>query len=133
MPREHICRLEVRGYELDSYKHVNHAVYLSYLEHARWKFLQDAGVLREDLDRWQRWPVIAHADVSYLRPTFIGDQLEIRSQVVEHGRAHFIVSQTILRADEPVLRARMRAVIVNEKGRPTEAPAEIRRLWEDTP
>jgi YbgC/YbaW family acyl-CoA thioester hydrolase len=133
MPREHICRLEVRGYELDSYKHVNHAVYLSYLEHARWKLLQDAGILRDDLDRWQRWPVIAHADVTYLKPTFIGDALEVRSEVIEHGRTYFVVGQTIARDGTPVLRARMRVVIVNEKGRPAEAPPEIRRLWEGAP
>jgi DNA-binding response OmpR family regulator len=31
MPKIYECALEVRGYELDSFGHVNHAVYISYL------------------------------------------------------------------------------------------------------
>ena len=31
------CLIQVRGYELDSFGHVNHANYLNYLEHARWR------------------------------------------------------------------------------------------------
>ena len=38
-PKTYLCTLEVRGYELDSFGHVNHGVYVSYLEHARWKML----------------------------------------------------------------------------------------------
>jgi YbgC/YbaW family acyl-CoA thioester hydrolase len=125
----HICRLEVRGYELDSYQHVNHAVYLSYLEHARWKFLSDHGIRHADFARWQRSPVIAHADVSYLRPAYIGQELEIHSEITEHGRSWFLVDQEIRFEGAPILRAKMRVVMVNEKGRPAEAPAEVARLW----
>ena len=32
---KHATRLTVRPYECDSYGHVNHAVYVNYLEHAR--------------------------------------------------------------------------------------------------
>lgn len=35
----------VRGYELDSYGHVNHAVYLNYLEQARWELFRDLDIL----------------------------------------------------------------------------------------
>ena len=34
------CNLEVRGYELDSFNHVDNAVYLNYYEHARWQILR---------------------------------------------------------------------------------------------
>lgn len=33
-------KLEVRGYELDSFGHVNNAVYLNYFEQARWDILR---------------------------------------------------------------------------------------------
>lgn len=129
----HSCRIEVRGYELDSYQHVNHAVYLNYLEHARWKYLSDNGIELADFERWQRWPVIAHADVSYLKPTFIGQSLEVQSEMGEHGRSWFEVIQTILLESTPVLKAKMRIVMINEKGRPVEAPPEVQKMWKSAP
>ena len=35
------CHLTVRGNELDSFGHVNNAIYLNYLEQARWEILRD--------------------------------------------------------------------------------------------
>jgi hypothetical protein len=40
---KHTTPLTVRPYECDSYGHVNHAVYVNYLEHARMQFLLAAG------------------------------------------------------------------------------------------
>ncbi len=37
--------LEVRGYELDSFNHVNNAVYVSYMEQARWEVFRETGTL----------------------------------------------------------------------------------------
>lgn len=39
----HTSYIEVRTYELDSYNHVNNAVYLHYLEYSRMDFLRAAG------------------------------------------------------------------------------------------
>lgn len=39
----HTSYVEVRTYELDSYNHVNNAVYLNYLEYSRMDFLRAAG------------------------------------------------------------------------------------------
>lgn len=36
----------VRGYELDSYGHVNNAVYLNYLEQARWELFEQLDLLK---------------------------------------------------------------------------------------
>jgi YbgC/YbaW family acyl-CoA thioester hydrolase len=125
------CQIEVRGYELDSYDHVNHAVYLSYLEHARWKLLQSEGITLKEFGEWKRWPVVAGLEVSYLKPTFMGDVLDVRSQVVERGRTNFVVEHSILRGDVSVLRAKVRIVMVNEAGRPSELPEGVAKIWGD--
>jgi acyl-CoA thioester hydrolase len=129
MPRFFRSQIEVRGYELDSFGHVNHAAYVSYLEHARWHVLRDAGVTLQILNEWKRWPVIARIEVDYLRPTYMGDLLDIETQVVEHKKTSFVFSQRILRGTEPVLQAKVQAVMVNEKGRPSPLPPELNRLW----
>ena len=37
-----IFKLTVRGYELDSFGHVNNAVYLQYAEEAKWHFFSES-------------------------------------------------------------------------------------------
>src|SRR4051794_7979916 len=99
MGKVYTCTLEVRGYELDSFGHVNHAAYISYLEHARWKMLYEEGITLEMFAVWKRWPIVRQVEASYIRPTFLADVLEIRTEVVEHGRTFFLIHQTILRGD----------------------------------
>lgn len=121
--------LEVRGYELDSFGHVNHANYLNYLEHARWRMLQSEGITLEVLEKWKRWPVIAQIEIKYLKPTFMGDLLEVETRCIEHGKARFKFEQTILKAGTPVAKAIIHSVMVDENGRPSEYPEQLARVW----
>lgn len=129
MEKTYRTSVEVRGYELDSYGHLNNAIYISYLEHARWKMLEQEGITLARLNEWKRWPVIASIEAKYLKPTYIGEQLDIDTQIVEHRRVGFTIEQKISRRGEVVFSARIGAVIVNEKGRPDTIPEEITRLW----
>ena len=38
-------KFSVRGYELDSYGHVNNAVYLNYFEQARWEIFRNLNLI----------------------------------------------------------------------------------------
>ncbi len=125
-------KIHVRGYELDSFGHVNHAVYISYLEHARWELLREEGVTLEKFQTWNRWPVIAALDVRYLRPAFLGDELVIKSHMTEGGRSRFTFEQAIYRGDDKIFTGTVHAVMVNEKGRPSPVPEELERLWKKT-
>jgi YbgC/YbaW family acyl-CoA thioester hydrolase len=125
------CTLEVRGYELDSFGHVNHGVYVSYLEHARWKMLEEEGITIKKFNDWGMWPVIIGIESHYFKPTFMGDVLEIRTQVVHHDRASFTFEQNIYRGDTHVVKAQVRSVMVDKQGRLVRRPDEINRLWEN--
>jgi acyl-CoA thioester hydrolase len=126
--RSYRCQLKVRGYELDSFGHVNHAVYIRYLEQARWELLAQEGITPAEFAAWQRWPVIASLEARYLQPTHMHDLLEIRTRVAERTRTTLTFEQEIWKGSSQVLGAHIRAVIVNEKGRPAELPAGIARL-----
>jgi acyl-CoA thioester hydrolase len=125
------CTLEVRGYELDSFGHVNHGVYISYLEHARWKMLEEEDITIEKFNAWKMWPVIIGVEIHYLRPTRMRDQLEIRTQVVHHDRASFTFEQNIFRPkdDTHIVKATVRSVMVDLQGKLVRRPEEINRLW----
>ena len=122
-------RLTVRGYELDSYKHVNHAMYLSYLEHARWKLLEEEDIHLSTFEVWKAWPVVASLEVKYLRPALMGEELTIATDVVELGKADIVFSQLITKGDTRILQARVQAVMINERGRPCRIPEPMLAKW----
>ena len=129
-PKVYRCEIEVRGYELDSYRHVNHAVYFNYLEFARWKMLESEGLPLKKLDEWKRWPVVAGLEAKYLKPTYMGDRLTVETRIVGTRRVAFEIEHRVLRGTEEVFHAKVHAVIINEHGRPADMPPEMTRLWE---
>ncbi|MBC7691607.1 MAG: acyl-CoA thioesterase [Methylotenera sp.] len=129
MAKTYRSTLKVRGYELDSFGHVNHAVYVSYMEHARWEMLAAEGITLKKFQEWKRFPVIAELEAKYLRPTYIDDTLEVQSKVIENTKTSFIIQQTIYKGDVPVLLGKVRVVTVDETGRPAAMPSGIDLLW----
>jgi len=123
------CSLQVRGYELDGFGHVNHANYLNYLEHARWEMLAQEGITLPMLEELQRWPVIANLEIKYVKPAFMGDTLDVTTQSVERTEAGMVFEQKIERAGVLICSARIQSVTVNEKGRPVRHPEEMQRIW----
>lgn len=124
-----ITPIEVRGYELDSFGHVNHANYFNYLEHARWRMLQDKGIHLSKLEEMKRWPVIISVQAHYLKPTFMGDKLEVHTLIFRGPKTRFEFRQKILRNKIPVFEATLESVFVDENGRPTAIPEECNSLY----
>ena len=58
-------RIEVRGYELDSLGHVNHAVYHQYAEVSRMKAFVEAGCEWEEMMRRRIGPVLLSTTVNF--------------------------------------------------------------------
>jgi acyl-CoA thioester hydrolase len=125
------CELEVRGYELDRYRHVNHAVYVNYFEHARWKLLEEEKITNERFQGWGFWPVVHKIEVEYVTPAFQGDAVSITTAVAELSRVRIVFNQEIIRGKQTVARARVTAVMVNEKGKPGRIPDEMIELWKE--
>ncbi len=123
--------IEVRGYELDSFGHVNHANYLHYLEFARWNMLAEEGVTLKRFKDWDRFPVIAAIDIRYLKPTFMGDRLVVETRLSEYRRSSMVLEQRILKNEQPVATAKVRSVIVSGEGRPAELPEEMAARWRE--
>lgn len=123
------AEIEVRGYELDSFGHVNHANYLNYFEFGRWKLLAEENVTLADFRGWDRFPVIAGIEIRYLRPVTMGDRLTVETRLISHGRSSSIFEQRILNGTQEVCVAKVRSVLVDGKGKPAEAPPELRNRW----
>lgn len=124
--------IEVRSYELDSFGHVNHAVFLNYLEHARFELLREGGIPAESLPA-RGWGVyVVRLEIDYLKEARVGDRLLIRSRTVEFRRTSMVLAQQILLANRPdmlLAEARVTAVWVGADRRPMRVPAEVRRAF----
>ncbi|MGD9781362.1 MAG: acyl-CoA thioesterase [Kiritimatiellia bacterium] len=128
---KHATCLTVRPYECDSYGHVNHAVYVNYLEHARMQFLHAAGFDYKGLIAAGFFTVIARLDISYRSPAYADDALEIETESTETRRIGGTFRQTIRRGETVVAEADVHWCVVDGKGRPARPPEkyDLRRLW----
>ena len=118
--------VDVRFHELDPYGHVNHTVYLTYLEVARVDLLAAHGVELLDLAaRTGAQLVVVGIEVDYLAPAVAGDRLTVTCEVVERRRATVRFHQTVRRGDRELVRARVRAAVLDAAGRPRALPEAL--------
>jgi acyl-CoA thioester hydrolase len=124
-------RIEVRFRDCDPMGHVNNAVYLTYLEQARfahWKSLWGMGTPR--MPPGMPGIILARVECDYKRPAKYGDVLDVRLTVVELGRSSFHYEYNIVDDQgRTVLAAKTVQVMYDYKAeRPVPIPDEIRAL-----
>ncbi len=128
----HETRLQVRWSELDPYGHVNHAVYLTYLEHARIAALESIGWGLGVIERLGFRVVVVRADLRFRASAVAGDQLVVGSGIAELRPASSVWRQEIRRGGEVILEAEIHGACTDLEGRPRRVPAEfqeaLRRL-----
>jgi len=94
----HTTTLNVRGYHLDVYGHVNNARYLEFLEEARWRFFAERGVI-DTLTGKELAMVVVNININYRRAALIHEELKIVTQLTKVGNKSFIIRQEISLAD----------------------------------
>ncbi len=100
----HHTSVEVRFRDLDAMRHVNNAVYLTYLEHARLRYLRDVIGIANPRSLAM---TVASITCDYLSPVHMGETLEIATRVDWIGRTSLSMSHVItaLKDDRQVARA----------------------------
>jgi acyl-CoA thioester hydrolase len=110
-------RLTVRFRDCDPLGHVNHAVYLTYLEQARfmlWR-AQLGFVVRSDEDKHdQSRPgfILARAEVDYRAQARYGDELDVRLSLAGFGRTSFTYAYEVADVPTGTLVATAKTVLV---------------------
>lgn len=124
-------QLRVRSYELDSFGHVNNAVFLNYLEYARSEFLLQNGLSFIDFQRWKAFPYVRKISIDYKSSARYGDLLEISGGISQWTYTSFIMEKQIfnLTSQKLCAQAEIMFVFVNEKERPIAIPAEFREKY----
>ena len=87
------CPIEVRSRDIDTWGHVNNAVYFSYMEQARIRYMQHLGLAPDQLAKAPF--IIAQAACQYKAPVPYGMPLVIRVRVTEMRTSSFLMDYSI--------------------------------------
>lgn len=125
--------LKVRSYELDVQNHVNYAVYLNYCEYSRVATMEQLGMPFEDFIKKGKFVVIVEANIKYLAPATLGDELEITLEGIKAGRTSITFKQEIFKkqSQQKIFEAQMVAVFINREGKPMPMDEEFRKVFFD--
>lgn len=122
----HRTTIHVRWGELDPYNHVNHAVYSSYLEHARVEALESLETGMDTLAADGLQIVVVRSDVRFRAPATAGDELQVTTAIGEVRGATTTWIQHIDRGSDRIVEAQITAACIDADGRPVRIPAELR-------
>jgi YbgC/YbaW family acyl-CoA thioester hydrolase len=122
--------IAVRGYEIDSFGHVNNAVYLQWLEHMRWEGWRSFGtqfVVEGVL------PVVRHVEMDFRAETVLGDTLRLILWPRQVGNTSLVFGQAvrIIGAENPsrIGKLALVAKTVMACTRPGEGKAPVPEAW----
>ncbi len=115
--------------DIDALNHVNHTVFLKWIETARMNYFSDCGIM-ELLETDQKGPILASLKIDYLKPVLFPDSVNIRTTITRIGNSSFDMGYRVSstsNGDVIVAEATVVGVMVNyQTGRPTEIPKSIR-------
>lgn len=120
-------KIVVRGYELDSLGHVNHAQYLLYAESVRWNHFIQLGFTHQKMFKEMGvGPVILNLNITYLKELNFGDEITITNEVVKVEGKKMSLHQEFLVKGEKAAELDLLFVFIDlAKRRSTEIPAEM--------
>ncbi len=121
----HCTPISVRFYELDPYRHLNHAVYIQYFEVGRIGLFKEMGwSLTEMADLGTR-VVVAGIETRFLAPGVEGDELVVETWVEDVKRVSMRFGQRIVRGEDVLATQTVHGACTRVDGRPKRIPDEL--------
>lgn len=122
-------QLPVQWGDMDALGHVNHTIYIKWMETARMHYFDACGL--SDLYRAQRiGPILAGIEVSYLQPVVFAETIAIEATITRMGGASFDMNYRLTRLSEQmelVARGTAKLVIYDYSAqRPAPMPDALR-------
>ena len=123
---------EVYYEDTDMGGRVYYANYLKFVERARSKLLTKIGVNQRNLlEKDGLYFIVKKISAEYLSPSFFGDKLLIRTDMLDIKKATLILGQKILRKDKTLFVCEVKIALLNSRGKVTKIPNEIANKMKD--
>ena len=125
----HRTTLQVRFRDIDGFGHVNNAVFFSYVELARIRYLLD--ILQPETGFEHLPLILARVELDYRSPIMFGDVVAVETRVDRIGRSSIAMSHRMTAGADERLVGEVESVLVTydyAKSKPMPVPDEWRRL-----
>jgi len=131
LPRPHCYDVTVLAADIDSYDHVNNAVYVIWCDRAAWHHSAALGLPIERCLELDRGMAVVRTTIAYLRPALLDDAVTIATWLLP-AESRLCVRRRfqIVRKSDDVTLARAEieyASIALASGRPARWPPEFKR------
>jgi YbgC/YbaW family acyl-CoA thioester hydrolase len=124
MAEKRSTTITARGYELDSYGHINNAIYLNYFEHARWEFFRELNLY--DVLKENNLPVVTDIHIRYQREVRLFDEFTVESFCFQE-KPYLVFQQKIINKTTGMTAARAttKLIFLDKDKIARDVPAEI--------
>jgi acyl-CoA thioester hydrolase len=104
---------------------VYHANYLRFLERARSDMLREIGIdQRTAFEAGKGVYAVTEVHIRYRKPARLDDNLVIVSRLTELRSASCLISQQVMRGEDLLVHAIVKAALISPEGRPMRQPSE---------
>jgi len=118
--------LKIYYEDTDSGGVVYYANYLKFLERARTEALYSIGYSNNKiLEKFESLIIVKSCNIEYKKPSYLEDELMVRSFVKSITKTSFFMNQIITKAEETIVEAKVHLVFVSKEGKPKKIPEEI--------
>lgn len=117
--------LQARGNELDSYGHVNNAIYLNYNEQARWEIFRQLGLLDAIIASGKKI-VIVENQIKYIRQVRLFDEIIVETQMEKS--AYFLLFRHLMinkKTGKRVAKSLVKMIFLDKNNKPCDIPESL--------
>ena len=97
-----VSKINVRGYHVDNFRHVNHARYLEFFEDGRWAYTElnrHVGELFMNLHKKGIIHVVVNININYRKGAAVGDILRIETDLMKANSKSYTMLQKAFLGD----------------------------------
>ncbi len=122
MSEPHNFPVRIYYEDTDFSGNVYHAAYLKFMERGRSEFLRQRQIHHSELARQGIGFAVRHIDIWYDNPAHIDDYLQIITRLEQFSGARMKLQQTIMRAEQVLVRADVEIVAISSAGKALRLP-----------
>jgi len=128
MLNEFVHEIKVYYEDTDSGGVVYYSNYLNFLERARTEMINSIGLSNKKLfEEYETLIIVKSCNIEYIKPAKLEDKLQIYSSIESFNKASFVMIQYIKKNDELIIKAKIKLVTVNQKGKPIKIHPDLEK------